>query len=121
MPDELRSVQPHSRHLMAKPPRLECPKQGGKFAAHCAQFLLVIKISVGPVIRDGIVVLSNVSQHSQQEFTILRAGLLEGTFFNCLEQRNDGPAILLYKTVTQFMHGQFGEFNFEVRRELLLG
>ena len=91
---------------MAKPPRLECPEQGGKFAGDRAQFLLVIKISVWPVIGDGIVVLSNVSQHPQQEFTIFTVGLLERTFLDSFEQRNDGPAVLFDEAVTQFIHGQ---------------
>lgn len=106
---------------MAKPPRLECPEQMVKVGCDRTHFLLVINKSVWPIIGNSVVVLTNIGQHPQQAFTVLRAGLLEGTFFNCLEQRNDGPAVLLYETMTQFMHGQSGKFNLEVRRELLFG
>src|SRR5712691_5744534 len=86
---------PHCRHLMTQTPRLELLERRIQRGGDALEFLLVIYETIGEPIRNGIVILANISQHAQQSLTFLGNYLPKRTIEICLKQSNYDPAVLL--------------------------
>jgi hypothetical protein len=68
-----RLAGPHFRHLVTQAPHLKRLQQIAHFVEHGADFLLIIHKSIRPNIRNGIVVLADISQNAQKP---LQAGAI---------------------------------------------
>jgi len=77
-------------------------EQGAQFSRGRTHFFPVIGKPIGLVIGNGIVILANVGQHAHQPLELRPVSHFERTSLRRLDQPDDGPALLLNKTVTEF-------------------
>src|SRR4029077_8048771 len=78
--------------------------------------LLIIRKSVRPKIRNGIVVLADISENAQQPLQAGAVRLPELPAVSGHEQRNYQSGVLLDETVQEAAASEPGELQFQVAR-----
>src|SRR5438128_804809 len=94
-------VRPHTRHLMAEPPRLKRLDQAIEFDPCGAHLPLVVLEALLRVIGNRILILVHVSKHAQQSFPLRRAAFAKATVLHRRDQRGKQTAVLFNKMVAE--------------------
>lgn len=106
---------------MAQAPGFEALEQGLEFHIGLADFLLVIDKTVGPVVRDAVVILAHISQHTQEALTHFRFDFGKRAGAKSLQQSNETTAMPCYGPMQQIALLEPAELSVEIGRHVTPG